>query len=568
MPHIKKLIASILFFASIFTAIINLSAANLSDSKNTLNQSQETIKVLKKKLSLDYTNSKFETDLTKDQKVAILTALKKWKGELPVDNTFTVTSIANLKTDTTDNNSKVKKLNKETPNAQVVYMWAKSINSNWPKDRIPTGEESEVGDPRFTRTEFNILLKQTKNGKYKASIERDAEIKTESLDVSESALDDRIYQDLFSTNKVDNAFTAMTDILVDPGETISSFSLSTVSSTSLSSISFSSSQTSNSQATTLSLISSTLNTSSTNLSSTYSSITTSSKTVGFLEGFLNFGSLKASAQVSGYSWPWRNGETWLASQGWHDCNPTNPNYEITLTGCALDFVPYNGASDDVVAPISTTVVRACKDNLQGLYKIGDMSILHLQSGTMNSDSATVNKASKIGTVFTPPSRPYDQYFGGKRYSWYQDSTGNWKFETPCGTTGGKHIHVIFKNIVNGSSSVSIDGSNISGGSNYNPILNSNGTYSYYQYTSQNTPPTNTTQHVLFRDANNGNNSIWKFSNTNYTGDTAFPSNVSADWKVAGFGDFNADGYQDILWRNSNSGQNVLWEMQNGVITKD
>jgi murein DD-endopeptidase MepM/ murein hydrolase activator NlpD len=89
------------------------------------------------------------------------------------------------------------------------------------------------------------------------------------------------------------------------------------------------------------------------------------------------------------------------------------------------------------------------------------------------------------------------------------------------------------------------------------------------WTSINTAPsTATTQNVLFRDVNSGNNSIWKFSNTNHTGDTAFPNNVGPEWKVAGFGDFNADGYQDILWRNSNSGQNVLWEMQNGAISKD
>jgi hypothetical protein len=66
MPPIAKLIASVLHFASIFAATINLSAANNNSSnsnKTTSSQSPETKKILKKKLSLDYTNSKFETDL-------------------------------------------------------------------------------------------------------------------------------------------------------------------------------------------------------------------------------------------------------------------------------------------------------------------------------------------------------------------------------------------------------------------------------------------------------------------------------------------------------------------------
>lgn len=262
MPQIQKLIASVLLFASIFTATINLSAANnssLNSNKTTSDQAPEAKKVLKKKLSLDYTATRFETDLSKDQKDAILTALKKWKGELPIDNSFTVTSIASLKTDTNETTSKVKKSKKETPNAQVVYMWARSANPNWPAGRIPTGEESEEGDPRFIRTEFNVLLKQNKNGKYKASIERDVEVKTESLDVSESTLDDKIYQDLFATNKADNALTATTDILVEPGETTSSTNSSGVSSLVVNSSLVSSTQTSNSQTTLPSLVSSTPN---------------------------------------------------------------------------------------------------------------------------------------------------------------------------------------------------------------------------------------------------------------------------------------------------------------------
>jgi hypothetical protein len=164
MSQISKLIASILLFASVLVGTINSSAANTNESStssSTSQSSQATLlsegkKQLKKNLSLDYTNSKFETELNQNQKDAIFASLKKWKGELPVDNTFTVTSIASLKTDTIDSTSKVKKSKKETPTAQVIYMWARSVNPNWPAGRIPIGEESEEGDPRFIRTEFNV----------------------------------------------------------------------------------------------------------------------------------------------------------------------------------------------------------------------------------------------------------------------------------------------------------------------------------------------------------------------------------------------------------------------------
>lgn len=85
----------------------------------------------------------------------------------------------------------------------------------------------------------------------------------------------------------------------------------------------------------------------------------------------------------------------------------------------------------------------------------------------------------------------------------------------------------------------------------------------YWWTSINSGVLPTTQNVLFRDVNSGNNSIWKFANTTHTGDTSFPNNVGSVWQVAGFGDFNGDGYKDIMWRNSNNGQNVIWVMKNG-----
>jgi hypothetical protein len=484
MPPIAKLIATVLFVASLFTVTINLSAANNSSTNSNKTQSSqasnlsETKKILKKKLSLDYTNPKFETDLSKDQKDSILTALKKWKGELPVDNTFTVTSIASLKTKTTDTKSKVKKSKKETPNAQVVYMWARSTNPNWPIDRIPAGEESEEGDPRFIRTEFNVLLKQTKNGKYKASIERDAEVKTESLEVSESALDDKILQDLFGTNIADNALTATTDVLIEPNSSSisvvsnvsnsNSFAISSL--VSISSVTNSQANVSNSSQA-ISTISPTNSTSSNN--------SLSSKTVGFLESILNFGSVKASAGEFDYSWPWRNGEVWQSGKSWHQCETIYNNFPTY--GCSLDFNPlYTNASNDILAPITGTIQKACDDGVQGYMQIGDnMTILHMASSTLVYNSIPgvyVTKSTKIGTMY-PNAIPENTIIN------------------QCGSSNGKHIHIKLKPITEtfpGSkiyqgSMPAIDGVTINGGTNYRTLKYTDGSYSPV-YTSQNTPP--------------------------------------------------------------------------------
>jgi FG-GAP-like repeat len=536
MTPYHKIIATVLFVASLFTATINLSAANSNSStsnKITSSQSTETKKILKKKLSLDYTNPKFETDLTKDQKDSILTTLKKWKGELPIDNTFTVTSIASLKTDTADTNSIVKKSKKETPNAQVVYMWARSTNPNWPIDRIPTGEESEEGDPRFIRTEFNILLKQTKNGKYKASIERDLEVKTESVEISESINDDKIYQDLFGTNIADNALTSTQDILVEPSDSNSSvsspFNNISTAITSLSSITLSQV---NSQSSTASQISSISSLSSNSPSAN------SSKTLGFLESILSFGTVKVSAGEFDYSLPWKSGDYWATTQSWHECYAY-----YTVSGCALDLQPYQGASSKVIAPISGTITRVCNDGVQSQLKIGNLSMLHLNA-TLDINQSTsgvyITKSSNIGNLYP--------------YAIPENTVVN-----QCGTSSGIHLHLKMSSIGSNSGSFIFDSHTFYGNQNY----------SNKAFQSSNTPPaTNTTQNVIFRDVNGGNNSIWKFSNTTHTGDTAFPNYVPPEWKIAGMGDFNADGYQDIFWRNSNNGQNVLWEMQNGVISKD
>lgn len=460
MSKISKLIAGILLFASLFTVSVNSYAANnrssttLEESASAEISSQSTQvtslpngkKQLKKKLSLDYTNPTFETELSQNQKEAILTALKKWKGELPIDNTFTVTSIAELKTDTPETTSKVKKSKKDTPTAQVVYMWARSVNPNWPAGRIPTGEESEEGDPRYVRTEFNVLLKTTKNGKYKASIERDTEVKTESVEVTENPLDIQIYKDLFGTDKADNAFTATQDILIDAVEqsSVSSSSISSVNSSLVISSAVYNSSVAISSPNPISLI------------TNQSSLAVSSKKVGFLESILSFGSVKASAGEFDYSWPWKNGETWRNGQSWHQCVPIVNNF--TTYGCSLDFQPhFTNASSDVVAPISGTIKKACDDGVQGYMQIGNMSILHLASNSLiynNVGGVYVTKSSKIGTVY-PNAIPENSIYN------------------QCGSSSGRHLHLKFSPIfetyansgVYGGNMPAIDGTPINGWTN-------------------------------------------------------------------------------------------------------
>jgi hypothetical protein len=436
MPKIKHILAVATVFSFLFSTISSLasSSPNSPSGANSVSQTSQTSsssvsissqqvkladmpngkKQLKKPLLLDYTDPKFETEINKSQENAILTALKKWKGELPVNNTFTITSWADLKTDTSDNMKQSKKKDKKTPNAVVVYMWASTPNVQWDNNKPFDPEDYESGDPRFIRTEFNVLLKQDMKNNWKASIERDAEIKTESESITESPEDQKVYQDLFGTNKADNLLTATSDILVD---SISSISSTSSSLTSISTVITSSPVVS-------SIISNNSSTIS-NSSQTQSNSSTSSKKVGFLESFLNFGSVKASAGEYDYSWPWKAGDTWSVNTGygWHECNPGGSyNYSegVNVSGCAFDVSPNGNTSNTVLAPKTATVQRACKDSLHGFLKFDNMSILHLDAGSMTAlNNVTITKGQTIGSVYNSP------------------------VNSRCGSSTGPHLHIKF-----------------------------------------------------------------------------------------------------------------------------
>jgi Ricin-type beta-trefoil lectin domain len=465
------------------------------------NETSNTKKQLKKKLSLNYTADRFETDLNQDQKTAILKSLKKWKGELPIDNKFTVTSIADLKSETNDDNKVFKKKNKNIPNAKVVYMWSQTTNPSYdPKNPI----ESEEGDPRFIRTMFNVLLKQNKNGDWKASIERDPEARTESQELLETDEDIQIYKDLFATDIADNGFTATEELLIEDENSNSSVSVS----------SFTSSQVSTSLS--LANSSSQISSSSQASSTTSSQSNASSNKSSWLQNILGLGTVKASASPSEFSWPWTSGQTWNITQGWHECETVNSSnagstFVGEIKGCALDIAPPSGVSNILKAPITSTITRSCKDNDQGTYNFGNkMSVTHLKASSMSSDTgAFIRKASDIGTVFDPG---FENHTFDPR--WQQiNNTGPYGFNTNCGWTSGTHIHVKFAAItdplltnpnVNYTTNpfdsrtlagyVQVDGFTLQGPKitstqtkqNYNPIPNS----TFYSLTSLNTPNTN------------------------------------------------------------------------------
>jgi hypothetical protein len=506
---------------SIFIISISLLFANLNFSFN-LNIQAKTKEItiskkqLKKVLSLNYTNPKFENDLNSDQKSSILKALKKWKGELPIDNKFTVTSIADLKSETNSEGKNHRKKSSKTSNAKIIYMWSQTLNPNFdPKNP----NESEEGDPRFINAQFNVLIKQNKNGTWKASIERDPEVKTESVDITETDEDAQIYKDLFATDNTDNEFTATEDVLIEDSNTLfETPSKSTAINTIISSTS--------SSATLSSLIIPIISPTESNPTPVQKEKTS------WLQNILRFGSISANAQVTqqyNYSWPWKGGDTWAIGQGWHDCeliSPSNGNLSYTgsPTGCALDVQPVNtnniAQSDTVLAPITGAITRSCNDGVQGMYKFGNMSVLHLSASSMlNGDGAFVRKGDNVGKVFNPNIFPKtDPRWTVNGFS---TLTNNGNGILGCGITQGSHLHIKISSITNpvpnhtetdGSvksenmfyqnliGSTTIDGKYLQGAKitpiradnkqNYNPfgnIIDSNSTF----LTSQNYSNTNT-----------------------------------------------------------------------------
>ena len=337
-------------------------------------------------------------------------------------------------------------------------MWAVTPNANWDNSRPYNVEDYEEGDPRFVRTEFNVLLKKSGNG-WKATLEQDNELKTELPSISESEITTEEKNVLFGANKPENIFTEKNEVLIEGNSISSSSSTSVISSVSSPSVSTFSQSNS-------------VSSSSISTSSTQSILTSSlsSKTIGLLD--ILFGSPRVSAGATDYSFPWTNGQIYGTSQGWHELqNTQNSNYSyngptgINVTGQAIDVVPVNGASSDVLAPVSGVIQRACVGDLQSHFKFEKMGILHVSnSGAYTSPSVT--KSQKIGTIFDP--NPYKNNLNYRVI----DSFNNVAVQDGCGVTSGSHLHI---KVLNGQV---VDGYNF----NYNNIM------SNLWITSQNTPP--------------------------------------------------------------------------------
>jgi Ricin-type beta-trefoil lectin domain len=432
-------------------ASINSSAiSSLSSIQNTLAEKLPNgKKQLKKKLSLEYTSPKFESELTDQQKSAILTSLKKWKLDLPINNAFTVTSIADL---TSNNRNQIssstssaisvissngidKSTNKKSNNSivsssvrpakkpieqKVVYMWASTPDPNWDKNKPFNAENYESGDPRFIRTEFNVLLKKSKNGNWKATLEQDNELKAELQDIPEAEVTTEEKNVLFGANKTENNYTDKVEVLLESanlGSNISSTDTSNSTTNSANSTSNQSTVPNSQQAT-----------------------SSSNSTIGLMDIFFKSPKVSAAAWEDEYSWPWKNGETWTVNTGygWHECStPNETNYAysegITVSGCAFDMYPNASASSEVLAPKSGIIRRACKDEYQGFVRIGELSILHLNLSGLIEDNVSVSKSQKIGTMFYPPAYNFDLNGDGVKDI----------FSSRCGKTTAGHLHIKF-----------------------------------------------------------------------------------------------------------------------------
>ncbi len=427
MYQLLRLLGILTLVVSLTTSIITQAATPTKESIRLAEQNElattqpDGKKLLRRKLSLDYTNSKFETDLNKSQKDAILTSLKKWKLDLPVNNTFTVTSIADLK-----------------KNQKVVYMWAVTPNSNWDNSKPYNIEDYEEGDPRFTRTEFNVLLKKSSQG-WKATLEQDNELKTELATIPENEVTTQEKNVLFGADKSENVFTDRNEVLIEGNYSSSSSSVSSISSvTSSNSIS----QINSSSGSTISI---------NNVSST------SSKTIGLLD--ILFDSPKVSAAwETDYSLPWKSGDQWYVGQqtngqSWHECEtmgPLNSNNSFNVSGCALDVQPYNNASSDVLAPISGVIQRACNDGIQSNLKIGAISMLHLSANStsyITTQGVSVNKSSKLGSLYPSAINANTIY-------------------KQCGVTSGPHLHMKLDGVISNGGNFQFTNFNFLGSANY------------------------------------------------------------------------------------------------------
>ena len=158
----------------------------------------------------------------------------------------------------------------------------------------------------------------------------------------------------------------------------------------------------------------------------------------------------------------------MVGQSWHECSGYDYSrfgFNTFVNGCSLDIQPLSGGADDVFAPITGTIERACTDGTQGFIKIGKMSILHLQHNSNLLYGVNVKKYAKIGQVYAP----------------------SFTSSTNCGRTTGAHLHIKILD-----DNMTIDGT----------TLRYNSDYKLQYLTSQNTPPSAATGFLKSLSDNN------------------------------------------------------------------
>jgi murein DD-endopeptidase MepM/ murein hydrolase activator NlpD len=341
-----------------------------------------------------------------------------------------------------------------------------------------------------------------------------------------------------------------------------------------------------------SLISSSISVNSNSQVNTLSQISSQTSTVNSSISFLDFlfGTVKADAAgtiVYDYRFPYPTGTNVSTYRTFNDV-ATHTNHN------AIDFWSTSNINNDIVAARAGTVVVSSGDtNNIGNYIVvlqddGNYALYgHLSSrvavNTVLKRGDYLGKQGKTGAAGTAEHLHFEvlqpgilNYTGGNitvngSTNWSTCQSGwNSGFCYNVFTLDQFKVYPAYDECFVGRGGTQNNENNCkvsaTGGNTGYPWISQSSPKYWTSINSLTPPPSNITQHVLFRDVNSGNNSIWKFANTSYTGDTTFPGNVGPDWKIAGIGDFNGDTKSDIFWRNSNTGDNVIWNMNNGSVT--
>jgi FG-GAP-like repeat len=71
--------------------------------------------------------------------------------------------------------------------------------------------------------------------------------------------------------------------------------------------------------------------------------------------------------------------------------------------------------------------------------------------------------------------------------------------------------------------------------------------------------------LVWEDTITGQRAIWLLKNGVFSGVINLPT-VPVEWHIAGVGDFNGDGFADLVWEDTITGQRAIWLLKNGVIS--